>query len=91
MDKILAVPLATVARTCGWNVLQVEDGNDVTNLLGAFAQVPTFGTAPCLIIANTIKGKGVSYMEGEAQWHACWPDVEHEKKALEELAVSEVD
>ena len=41
---------------------------------------------PILIIAHTVKGKGVSYMENEPAWHAKWPDPEHEKIAIEELS-----
>ena len=41
---------------------------------------------PQLIIANTIKGKGVSFMEDDPAWHACWPNLKQEAQALEELA-----
>jgi transketolase len=39
-----------------------------------------------MIIAQTVKGKGVSYMENNPKWHACWPDPEHEKIAIKELS-----
>ena len=41
---------------------------------------------PKLIIANTIKGKGVSFMEGKGEWHAKFPNPAEEKQAFEELA-----
>ena len=46
----------------------------------------TTGDKPVMIIAYTIKGKGVSYMENDPEWHAQWPDEEKEKIAREELA-----
>ena len=41
---------------------------------------------PHLVIADTIKGKGVSFMENQPKWHANWPSPEYEKKAVEELS-----
>ena len=41
---------------------------------------------PKFIFAHTVKGKGVSYMENAPEWHAKWPDPEHEKIAIDELS-----
>lgn len=53
----------------GWNVIDVANGNDVTQLLAAYEQAVAFKGAPTVIIAHTTKGKGISYMENVAAWH----------------------
>lgn len=73
--------LAHVASILGWSVLEIN-GHDNTEILGALKYM---GTNPRLILAHTVKGKGVSYMEGRPEWHANWPDEEHEAQAYKEL------
>lgn len=74
--------LEEVATACGW-VTHTIDGHNNDDIRSALMRK---FDKPYMIIANTIKGKGVSYMENNPKWHACWPDPEHEKKALEDLA-----
>lgn len=74
--------LEKVAETLGWSVVQV-DGHSYSELLEAFAQ--QHEGKPMMIIAHTVKGKGVSYMEGKPQWHAKFPNPEQLEQAYKEL------
>lgn len=67
-----------------WNVLEV-DGHDFQNLADAFSLFKQQQIRPTVIICNTIKGKGVSYMEHQLKWHYSAPNDELLKQALEEL------
>lgn len=70
-------------KAFGWNVINVEDGNDHNQLKKAFSEVDE--KKPNVVIANTIKGKGISYMEGELLWHYRDPQGELYEKAIQEL------
>ena len=71
-DKTLSTtPLAGIWQSFGWNVIEI-DGNDHTQCRNAFKSIPANGK-PTVIIANTIKGKGVSYMENDILWHYRFP------------------
>lgn len=84
VEDILPVSsIGNVAREIGWNVCEV-DGHNIDELNKAFSQT---SNDPSLIIAHTIKGKGVSFMENEPSWHANWPAPEYEKKARAELEI----
>ena len=61
-------PLEEKWRSFGWNVVSV-DGHDVEELSAAFDRVPVRGGAPTVVIARTVKGKGVSFMENDHRWH----------------------
>lgn len=74
----------------GWEVHHV-DGHDIDALIALFASLPCNSTGkPQAIIAKTVKGKGVSFMENQVGWHGKAPDAEQTKQALAELE-SEVD
>jgi len=77
-------PLADKFRAFGWAVKEV-DGHDVRQLADTFAQVPFEGGKPSVVIAHTVKGKGVSFMEDSLQWHYQSPSSEQVKLALQEL------
>ncbi len=68
----------------GFNVINV-DGHNISNLIDAFNTAKQSKGAPTIIIAKTIKGKGISFMEGKAEWHGKAPKTEEYKKAMEEL------
>ena len=70
----------------GWNVIDVKDGNDVNQMLDALKKAQTVKGKPTMIIAHTIKGKGVSFMENTAEFHGKAPNAEQTEKALKELA-----
>ena len=77
-------PIDAKFESFGWAVKQV-DGNDVKALKEAFAAMPFEVGKPSLIIAHTIKGKGVSFMENSVKWHHGVPDQEQYKNAITEL------
>jgi transketolase len=69
-EEIMALePISDKWRAFGWNVLKV-DGHDFGEILNAFDTLPPADSPkPTCIIANTVKGKGVSFMENNAEWH----------------------
>jgi transketolase len=75
-------PLADKWRAFGWQVTEV-DGHDHPALLRAFA--PSEGDRPTVVLARTIKGKGVSFMEDQLAWHYKSPSDEQLAAALHEL------
>ncbi len=77
-------PLADKWRAFGWHVSEVYDGHNLTALQHAL-KISYLKDKPRVIIANTIKGKGVSFMEGKIKWHAGVPDAEEIKIARKEL------
>lgn len=68
----------------GWHVLEI-DGNDIEAVIDACEMAKAITTNPVLIIARTIPGKGVDFMEYDFHWHGKPPDHEQAKKALAEL------
>ncbi len=76
-------PLADKWRAFGWEVHEV-DGHDHAALLGAI-EAPRLGK-PRFVLAHTVKGKGVSFIEDRVEWHHKVPSVEQVPQALEELA-----
>ena len=68
----------------GWHVLEAN-GNDVTEISAKLAEAAGFRGKPCVIIAHTIKGYGVSFMENRAEWHHKVPDREQYETAMAEL------
>ena len=71
----------------GFEVVEVADGNDLKQISDAF-DVPVAGKPKC-ILAHTLKGKGVSYMEGQVDWHGKGPNEEQRQIALKDLAEPE--
>lgn len=68
----------------GWKVL-VEDGNNIKKMINIFNKIPITEGKPHLIIANTIKGKGVPFIENDAKWHHKVPNQDQLKEALKIL------
>jgi transketolase len=68
----------------GWHIIEVN-GHDLTKLIDAFDQAKLVKKQPTVIIAHTIKGKGVSFMENNPDFHGKAPDVEQVEIALREL------
>ena len=64
----------------------VVDGNNMEQLIDAFETAKLTKEKPTMIIAKTIKGKGVSFMEGKAEWHGKAPNEEEFKQAIQELS-----
>jgi transketolase len=78
-------PLVSKWEGFGWNVISL-DGHDIPALQAAFAQAAATKGTPTVIIANTVKGKGVSFMENDPKWHGVAPKPEEVETALKELA-----
>lgn len=78
-------PLADKLRVFGWHVIELTDGNDMQQVVDGFASARHYKGKPIAILAHTIKGKGVSFMENNGDWHSKTPtDVEY-KQAMEDL------
>ena len=85
-EKVCALePLVDKFHAFGFVVRQV-DGHDVGELMKVLSAVPFDKGKPSAVIAKTVKGKGVSFMENEPKWHHSTPSDEEYQKALEELA-----
>ncbi|MGA8541282.1 MAG: transketolase, partial [Terriglobales bacterium] len=87
-DVMNVEPLEEKYRSFGWEVVTI-DGHDMKQVVEALenAKAKTGSGKPTVIIANTVKGKGVSFMEDIAGWHGKVPNVEELNKALKELGV----
>lgn len=69
----------------GWHTIEI-DGHDYEQIYHAFEEAKEYHEGPTVIIAHTIKGKGVSFMENEVGWHAAAPSDEELEIALKELS-----
>lgn len=86
MDKIKDIsPVADKFRAFGWEAQELEDGHDIASLLDAFDKARSTKGKPFVIIANNIKGKGVSIFENQGKYHGVPPSDEELKIALKEL------
>lgn len=84
-EKIMSLePIRPKFEAFGWHVITIN-GHDHKELLMAFKEAEATKGKPTLILANTIKGKGVSFMEGSLNFHGKAPDKEQLELALQEL------
>ena len=83
-----AMPLADKFRAFKWHVIELADGNDMAQIAAAFAEARKVSDSPVAIIAETVKGKGVSFMENQAGWHGKAPNDEQFEQAMAELAAA---
>lgn len=83
-DVISPAPFEAKFEAFGWHTISV-DGHDYQQLKNAFDEAKTIKGRPTCIVAKTIKGKGVSYMENVADWHGKAPGAELTEKALRDL------
>ncbi len=85
-DEVMTLePLAQKWRAFGWRTLET-DGHDYNALLPTIAMAQQERTQPTVIIANTIKGKGVSFMEDNPAFHGRAPNKDEFEQAMKELA-----
>lgn len=88
-DDVMTIkPLDEKFKSFGWNVV-VIDGHNFLEIENALINARKSEDKPTVIIANTIKGKGISFMENKAEWHGAAPSIEQREKALEELKSQE--
>ena len=84
-ENVMTVtPVDEKFRSFGWNVV-VIDGHDFAQIFDAFEQARACVGKPTMLIAKTVKGKGVSFMDNEAGWHGKAPNEEQVQQAVEEL------
>ena len=92
-DVCSPYPIDKKFEAFNFHVICVEDGNDMEQLKKAFDEAKTVKGKPVAIIARTLKGKGVSFMENKASWHGKAPNDEEFSQAMKELdeATKELD
>ncbi len=78
-------PFTDKWRAFGWGVTEI-DGHNFCEIVNALASLPIAKGKPSVVIAHTVKGKGVSFMENTLDWHYKFPQGEELTKALQELA-----
>ena len=81
------MPMGDVAlkfKAFGYNTIEV-DGHDVSDISAAIEVAKTCKDRPTIILAHTVKGKGISFMEGDHSWHGKAIDDEHYEQAMKEL------
>lgn len=83
-DVLNPAPIDDKFRAFGWHVI-IIDGHDLNEIHNAIQEAKSTKDKPTMIIANTIKGKGVSFMENQVGWHGTAPNAEQLKQALDEL------
>ena len=83
-DVMNTMPYESKLEAFGWNVITI-DGHDIEQILSAFDSARTVKGKPTAIVAKTVKGKGVSFMENEAGWHGKAPNDAEYEKAIAEL------
>lgn len=84
-DEVMTVaPIDAKFRAFGWNVISIN-GHDYDAIRGAIAAAKSVKGKPTAIVATTVKGKGVSFMENQVGWHGKAPNEEQCQEALKEL------
>jgi len=84
-DEVMSsAPLDEKFKSFGFEVVTI-DGNNILEIMKAFAKAKTIKNRPTCIIAQTIKGKGVSFMENKVEWHGKAPNEEQYNLAMKEL------
>lgn len=78
-------PIDEKFRSFGFQIIKI-DGNDIDEIIKAFDVARNVKGKPTCIIAETVKGKGVSFMENQVKWHGKAPNEEEFKQAIEELS-----
>lgn len=85
LDEIMEIaPIVDKWRSFGWHVVEI-DGHDIGQIIEALGLAKGIKGQPCILIAHTVKGKGVSYMEGKSAWHGKPPNEAQLAQALADL------
>ena len=84
-EEVMGIePLGDKWRSFGWEVVEV-DGNNIANLVEVFSNIPKTAGKPMMVIANTVKGRGISFAENVPEWHHHVPSQEEFEQAMKEL------
>ena len=87
VEEVMNVePLEDKYRTFGWNVIEI-DGHDMEEIVSAFEEAEGVKGKPTVILASTVKGKGVDFMEDVAGWHGKPPSVDQMWEGLKQLGL----
>ncbi len=87
-DDVMKIePLAEKYRAFGWNVIEI-DGHSVERILMAFEEASSAKGSPSVVIAKTVMGKGVDFMEDDPGWHGRPPTIEQAERALDAMGTS---
>ena len=87
-DVVCLEPLPDKWKAFNWNVIEC-DGHNYDELIEAFKKAEQYKGQPSVIIAHTVKGKGVSFMENNVGFHGKAPNDDELKQALEELEAAQ--
>jgi len=91
IDKVSGLePFADKWKAFGWSVREI-DGHSISEIMQTFSDLPFEAGKPSMVIAHTVKGKGISYMENIPIWHYRMPNEEELKVALNELGLNDED
>ncbi len=86
VDEVMSIyPLDEKFKSFGFEVIKI-DGHDMNQIINALNMAKNVKGKPTVIIAKTVKGKGVSFMENKADWHGKAPKEEEYKQAMKELS-----
>ena len=83
-DVMSSHPIPAKWRSFGWHVIEIN-GHDYKAIIDAYSEAEKIKGRPTIIVAKTVKGKGVSFMENQVDWHGKAPTKEEAEKALAEL------
>lgn len=84
IDVMNVEPLDEKFKAFGWNVIEI-DGHNMDEIIAALDEAKTVKEKPTIIIAKTVKGKGVCFMENKAEWHGTAPNDDQTEEALTKL------
>lgn len=85
LEEVMNIyPIEDKFKSFGFETFQI-DGHNITQIIEAFGKAKKVKDRPTAIIAKTVKGKGVSYMENQAGWHGKAPNEDEYKRAINEL------
>lgn len=83
-DVMSPLPIDEKFKAFGWNVI-VIDAHNYDEIKNAIKAAKAFKGKPTAVIAKSVKGKGVSFMENEASWHGAAPNTEQYEQAIAEI------
>jgi transketolase len=86
-DIIALDPLIAKWEAFGWDVIELPDGNDIDQIIRAFDSLKSLTGKPKILIANTVKGKGVSFMEDQPEYHGRALSASEMDRARKELMI----
>lgn len=89
-DVMSSEPLADKWKAFGWHVIEI-DGHSIPQILNAVDEARNIKGRPVMIIANTVKGKGVSFMENVVGFHGKAPNEQQYRQAIKEIGLGEIE